>query len=198
MQDHLRAWAAAVAVLILTLVAVSLDLFDRTVRGYWSRHSFTSSVVSGVLVLLLTVLFVDQVNRLRRIKAQSRAIAAQSAIILAQAVRAADAIKRPSPSQEDRDEASQELRTYMQMLLTSAPVLIEANVSRNFLEVAQHTAAELYRAIRATDDDSHARVHKNVDAAVGELRQAAAPLLKRLNQEQRSAVDSDEVAANES
>ena len=178
MQERLRAWTAAVSVLALTLAAVSLDLFDRPVRGFWYRHSFTSSIVSGVLVLLLTVLFVDQVNRLRRIKAQSRAIAAQSAIILAQAERAADAIKRPSPSQEDRDEASQELRTYMQMLLTSAPVLIEANASRNFLEVAQHTAAELYRATRATDDDAHARDHKKVDAAVSDLRQAAAPLLK--------------------
>jgi hypothetical protein len=197
MQDHLRAWTAALAVLVLTLVAVGSDLFDRSVRDYWSRHAFTSSVVSGVLVLLLTVLFVDQVNRLRRIKNQSRAVGAQAAVILAQAGRAADAIKRSVKSDEDRDEASQELRTYMQMLLTSTPVLIDASTSRNFLEVAQHTAGQFYREIRVTADDGHADVHKKVDSAVQELRQAAAPLLKPLNREQRSVVASDDVPAGQ-
>jgi hypothetical protein len=37
----------------------------------------------------------------------------------------------------DRDTASDEFRTYMIMLLVGAPVLIEATVSRNFLEQAQ-------------------------------------------------------------
>ena len=198
MQERLRAWTAALLVLALTLAAVGLDMFDRSVRGYWYRHSFTSSIVSGVLVLLLTVLFVDQVNRLRRFKSQSRAIAAQSAVILAQAERAADAAKRSANSDEERDEASQELRTYMQMLLTSTPVLIDASTSRAFLEVAQHTAAELYRETRGTADHGHADTHKKVDAAVQDLRQAAAPLLKPLNRDQRSVVASDDIAPGDS
>ncbi len=198
MQERLRAWIGALLVLAVTLVAVGLDLFDRSVRVYWYRHPFTSSIVSGVLVLLLTVLLVDQVNRLRRIKNQSRAIAAQSAVILAQAERAADAVKRSTNSDDDRDEASQELRTYMQMLLTSTPVLIDASTSRAFLEVAQHTAAELYRETRVIADHGHAEDHKKVDAAVRDLKQAAAPLLKPLNRDQRSAVASDDVAPGDS
>ena len=58
-----------------------------TVNRYWSRHTFTSSVVAGVLVLLLTVLIVNRVARIRQLRNQSRAIGAQSAVILAQAVR---------------------------------------------------------------------------------------------------------------
>ena len=37
----------------------------------------------------------------------------------------------------DRDAASDEVRTYMMMLLVGAPVLIDAQTSRNFLEQAQ-------------------------------------------------------------
>ena len=191
-QDRIRVWAAALSVLALTLLAVVLDLFDRSVRGDWSRHPFTSSVVSGLLVLLLTVLFVDRVNQMRRIKDHSRAVGAQAAVIVAQAGRAADAITRPSRSDEDRDEASQELRTYMQMLLTSAPVLIEAKASRTFLEASQHTAAELYRALRARADDHEADIHTTVNVAIQELNRLAAPLVKPLNREQRAAVATDD------
>jgi hypothetical protein len=198
MQERLRAWTAAVLVLALTLAAVGLDLFDNPVRSFWYRHSFASSIVSGVLVLLLTVLFVDQVNRLRRIKNQSRAIAAQSAVILAQAERAADAVKRSTKSDDARDEASQELRTYMQMLLTSTPVLIDASMSRAFLEGAQRAAAQMYRELRAAADHGDTGDHRKVDAAIQDLRQAAAPLLKPLNTQQRSAVASDDVAPGDS
>jgi hypothetical protein len=190
MQGHVRDWAAALSVLALTIVAVVLDIADASVRNFWSRHSFTSSVVAGLLVLLLTVLFVDRVNRARKIKGQSRAVGVQAAVIVAQAGRAADAITRPSPSDEDRDEASQELRTYMQMLLTSAPILIEARDSRAFLEVAQQTAGELFRALRIRAEDVDADVGPRVSAAVERLHGASAPVVVELNREERAAVDS--------
>jgi hypothetical protein len=190
MQGHVRDWAAALCVLVLTVVAVVLDIADASVRNFWSRHSFTSSVVSGLLVLLLTVLFVDRVNRARKIKDQSRAVGVQAAVIVAQAGRAADAITRTSPSDEDRDEASQELRTYMQMLLTSAPILIEARDSRAFLEVAQQTAGELFRALRVRGDDENADVSGRVAAAIEQLQSAAAPVVVQLNREERAAVAS--------
>jgi hypothetical protein len=190
MQGHVRDWAAALSVLALTVVAVVLDIADASVRNFWSRHSFTSSVVSGLLVLLLTVLFVDRVNRARKIKDQSRAVGVQAAVIVSQAGRAADAITRTSPSDEDRDEASQELRTYMQMLLTSAPILIEARDSRAFLEVAQQTAGELFRALRARGDDDNADVSGRVAAAIEQLHTASAPVVVELNREERAAVAS--------
>src|ERR1700761_1349485 len=126
MPKRYMAWSGAIAVTAITAVLVVLDVSDASVHRYWSRHSFTSSVLAGVLVLLLTVLIVDRVARMRQLRSQSRAIAATAAVIVAQASRTVDVITRPSPSADDRDQASAELRTYHEMLLTSAPLLIDA------------------------------------------------------------------------
>ncbi len=187
MRDRYREWIAALAVTAVTVGAVALDLTDRSIRRFWLLHSFTSSVVAGLLVLLLTVLVVDRVNRGRQLSNQSRAIGAQTAVIVAQAGRAADAITGPSSTEEDREVASQELRTYLQMLLTSAPVLIDATASRTFLETAQRTAARMYHAQRATADAERQDRSAQVDDALQRLHQAAAPLLAPLNLEQRAA-----------
>ena len=189
---RLPAWSGAVIVTVITLALVGLDLTDGSVHRYWSRHSFTSSVLSGVLVLLLTVLIIDRVTRMRQLKNQSRAMGAQAAVILAQAVRTADAITKPSPADEDRDEASDELRTYTQMLLTSAPLLIDASVPRTFLETAQRVAAQLYRALRQSQNGTTQDVESQLNHEIARLRQTAAPLLAGLNREQRAAVSSDE------
>ena len=139
------AWWGALTVTVITVTLVILDLGDAAIHRYWSRHAFTASVLSGVLVLLLTVLIVDRVNRSRQIRNQSRAVAAQAAIIVGQAGRTLDALKQAAHSKEDKDAAADELRTYTQMLLTSAPVLIDAPLPRAFLETAQRFAAELSR-----------------------------------------------------
>ena len=191
-----RAWSGAVTVLALTSVLVVLDISVGSVHRYWSRHSFTSSVLSGLLVLLLTVLIVDRVTRFRRIRDQSRAVAAQAAVVLAEAERATDAVMRASQSDDDRDEASGELRTYGQMLLGSAPLLIDAKVSRAFLECAQRVAALLSRALRATGDKEIEQAKARLDDGIQQLREAAAPLLLALNRDQRAAVTSDEPDAN--
>ena len=185
------AWSWAVIVMAITAVLVVLDLSDRAVQHrYWSQHSFTSSVLSGLLVLLLTLLVVDRVNRHRQLRNQSRAVGAQAAIIVAQATRAVDAITSASPSQEDRDAAGEELRTYTQMLLVSAPVLIGADLPRRFLESAQRLAAQLYRAVRDAGDQPVAKT--GLDAGVKQLRAEAAPLLQALNLPQRAAVTAGE------
>jgi hypothetical protein len=49
-----RAWSGALAVLIITVLVVTLDLSVASVHRFWSQHSITSSVLSGLLVLLLT------------------------------------------------------------------------------------------------------------------------------------------------
>jgi hypothetical protein len=187
-----RPWSGALMVLVVTAVLVVLDIGDGSVHRYWSRHSFTSSVLSGLLVLLLTVLVVDRVARIRQVRSQSRAIAAQAAIIVAQAARAADAVARASPSAEDREEASDELRTYTQLLFMSAPVLIDAQAPRKFLETAQRVAAQLFRSIRDPGNETDEHRKTRLDGVVEQLRGAAAPLLAVLNREQRAAVSSDD------
>lgn len=188
-----QAWSWALAVLAITASLVVLDISVRGVHRFWSRHSFTSSVLSGLLVLLLTVLIVDRVSRVRQLRNQSRAIAAQAAVVLGQAMRAKDAVTRPSPSDDERDEASGELRTYTQMLLVSAPLLIDANVSRTFLESAQRVAVQLSRALRASGDEQAEQAKARLDDGVAHLRETAAPLLQALSPDQRAAISSLEV-----
>jgi hypothetical protein len=192
MLERSRAWSGAVTVMVITAVLVALDISDPPVHRYWSRHAFASSVLSGLLVLLLTVLIVDRVARIRQVRNQSRAVAAQAAVIVGQAARTADAITRTSPSDEDRQAASDELRTYTQMLLTSAPVLIDAKAPRTFLEEAQRLAAQMFRSLRDPGSESAEGSKKRLDDAVQRLRAAAAPLLQALNREQRAAVSSDD------
>jgi hypothetical protein len=144
-----------------------------------------------VLVLFLTVLIVDRVARIRQLSNQSRAIGAQAAVILAQAVRTKDAVSG-AKSDDDREQAESELRTYAQMLLTSAPLLINAAVPRTFLEAAQRVAAQLSRALRAPGDEQRKRANARLDDGVARLREAAAPLLEVLNRAQRAAVSSDD------
>jgi hypothetical protein len=183
------AWSWALIVMALTAVLVFLDLTDRAVHRYWTQHSFSSSVLSGLLVLLLTVLVVDRVNQMRRLRNQSRAIGAQAAVIVAQGARAADAIASASPSPGDREAAGEELRTYAQMLLVSAPLLIDAAVPRRFLESAQRLAGQMFRATREAADKPVAK--EGLDAGVARLRADAAPLLKALNRQQVEAVTAD-------
>jgi hypothetical protein len=185
-----RAWSGARTVLVIAASLVVLDITAASVHRYWSRHSFASSVLAGLLVLLLTVLIVDRVTRIRQLMNQSRAIGAQAAFVLAQADRAKDAIARASA--EDREEASGELRTYGLMLLISAPLLIDARVSRAFLESAQRVAVQLSRALQADGDEWAERATARLDGGIAQLRQTAAPLLHALNRDQRAAVSSDD------
>jgi uncharacterized membrane protein YcjF (UPF0283 family) len=193
MPQRYIAWSGALTVMVITAVLVVLDISDDSVQRYWSRHSFTSSVLAGLLVLLFTVLIVDRVTRMRQLRNQSRAIGAQAAIIVAQAKRAADAITSTSSNDDAREEASDELRTYTQMLLTSAPVLIDAAAPRTFLEAAQRVAARLFQTLRDAGDGRLEPAMTGLDDAIEHLQGAAAPLLAALNREQRTAVSSDEV-----
>jgi hypothetical protein len=181
-------WLGALSVLAITAVLVVLDISDGPVHRFWARHSFTASVLSGVLVLLFTVLIVDRVAHGREVRNQSRAVAAQASIIAGQATRTVDAVKRPSQSDEQKDQAGDEMRTYMEILLTSAPVLINADRPRAFLESAQRLAALLVQAMR-DDKDEHATAER-LDCSLRELRDAEAPLLDALSPQQRAAVSS--------
>ena len=149
--------------------------------------------MSGLLVLLITVLVADQVVRLRQISERARAVAAQAAIVTGQAIRSAQAVSQVLAGSGNHEAAGDEFRTYMMMLLVAAPVLIDAKTSRAFLEQAQALGGELVRALAAARTGSHGGyVPGRLDDAVRQLKNASAPLLQALDQETQRAVRGDQ------
>jgi hypothetical protein len=188
---------AAIVVTLLTGVLVILDITDGAMRRWWDGHALTTDTVSGLLVLLITLLVVDQVVRLRQINDRARAVAAQAAIIMTQAMRASQAVSQGTAEGADpgdRDTAADEFRTYMMMLLVGAPVLIDARVSRAFLEQAQVVAADMARALGVTARSPGPGTLADVrlDDAVQQLRTASTPLLQVLDPETQAAIRGDE------
>jgi hypothetical protein len=206
----LTRWQGGLAAIVVTLGTVALvilDLADRGVRVWGDTHAITTDTVGGLLVLLITVLVVDQVVSIRQLNDRARAIAAQAAIVVTQARRTVQAVSQavnPHDGQGDRDAAVDEFRTYMMMLLVAAPVLIDAKVSRDFLEQAQVLGAELAKALAETakpaDGAADAPTRPasagkssaaRLNEAVQRLRTASAPLLQVLDPETRSIIRGD-------
>ncbi len=199
----LSRWLGGFAALAVTVVAgalVILEVTDVGLRRWWAFHALTTDTVAGLLVLLITVLVVDQVVRLRQISGRARAVAAQAAILVNQAIRSAQAVSQALAGSGDRDAAGDEFRTYMIMLLVGAPVLIDAMVSRNFLEQAQSLGGEMARALTATARTTgQARTPgqagypaARLDDALQRLRTASTPLLQVLDPETRLVVLGDQ------
>ncbi|HTU96716.1 MAG TPA: hypothetical protein VMF14_12805 [Solirubrobacteraceae bacterium] len=182
-------WVSAAAVTILALVLAALDILDGAVHRWWAEHAFTNSLVSGLLVLLVTVLVADRVIHLRQLRDRSRAIAAQAAIVLTQAARTVQLLDAALDGSGDTHAAGDALQSYGTMLLIAAPMLIDASTSRTFLEEAQRLAGEMIRVLHAqrkgTAGDAE---RKHLDDAVKRLRTAAQPLMAILTPQQREAV----------
>jgi hypothetical protein len=117
-------------------------------------------------------------------------MAAQAAILMLQAGRARQSVSAAMNTSGDRDAALDEVRIYMTILSISAPVLIDARVSRTFLEQAQRLGAELARGlasgVKASGETSTAS-DSRLEDSFQRLRSAAAPLLGLLTAEQQSA-----------
>jgi hypothetical protein len=110
-------------------------------------------------------------------------------MIGAQGLRANQAVTRVVHGNGDRDAAEDELRTYLTMMLTGAPVLMDAPATRAFLETSQHLAAELARALVVTrSGDPPDDVEERLTDAAGQVRVTVEPLLQTLNLDQQSAV----------
>jgi len=189
----LSRWQGGFAAIVVTLAAgalIILDVTDAALRRWWSGHALSTDMMSGLLGLLITVLVIDQVVRLRQIKDRARAVAAQAAIMVSQALRSSQAVSQALSGSGDRDAAGDEFRTYMMMLLVSAPVLIDAKASRNFLEQAQSLGGEMARVLGVTAGPAGQASFSTtrLDDAVQRLKAASAPLLQVLDPETRTAV----------
>jgi hypothetical protein len=187
---------AAAAVALVACVLVILDLTDAGLRRWWDDHALTTDTIAGLLVLMITVLVVDQVVRLRQGNSRARAVAVQVAILMTQANTASQAVSQVLAGSGDRDMAYEEFRTYTMMVLAVAPVLIDAKTSRNFLEQAQHLDGEMARALSvlATAPGQETFPATRLDEAVQALKSASNPLLQNLSPEMRSAVRGDDPA----
>jgi hypothetical protein len=192
-SPQLRGWLGAGLVTLATAILVIADVSDAGMRRWWAGHALTTDTVSGLLVLLVTLLIVDQVLRLRQRKDRSRAIAAQAAIMVGQGVRTSQAVSQALSGSGDRDNAGNEFRTYMMMLLVGAPVLIDEPVSRNFLEQAQYLAAEMARATGAVAHHKSFKADR-LDQAVQQLKDASTPLIGVLDPATQAAVRGEEEA----
>ena len=185
---------AAAAVALVACVLVILDVTDAGLRRWWDDHALTTDTIAGLLVLMITVLVVDQVVRLRQGNSRARAVAVQAAILMTQANSAAQAASQVLAGSGARDTAAEEFRAYTMMLLAIAPILIDDKTTRNFLEQAQYLDGELALALSvlATAPGQEKFPATRLDDAVQALKSASTPLLQNLNPEMRSAVRGDD------
>ena len=187
---------AAAAVALVAGVLVILDLTDAGLRRWWDAHALTTATVTGLLVLMITVLVVDQVVRLRQGNSKARAVAVQVAILMTQANSASQAVSQVLAGSGDRDMAREEFRAYTMMLLDVAPTLIDVNTSRNFLEQAQNLDGEMALALNwfATAPGQEQFPAARLGDTVQALKSASTPLLQILTPQMRSAVRGDHPA----
>jgi hypothetical protein len=196
---RLIGWLAAILAMLITLLLVAGELTDAGQRRWWAARPLTTDTVAGLLVLLVTVLVVNQVLNRRQARQRSHAVAAQAAIMVAQGARSAKAVSSLIDGSGDRRAASDGFRTYMMMLLIGAPVLIDDPVARHFLEQAQYLGAVMAGALGVLDRKTDgaavpgSRAGRAVPGdrlgdAVRQLQDAAAPFLQLLHPAIRESI----------
>jgi hypothetical protein len=196
----LKVWQAGVATIAVALLSsalIVLDLSDGAFRRWWSARAFTTDAIAGILVVLITVLIVNQALGIRRDRERFRATAAQASMFLGQAIRTTRAVLARTTS-GDRTAASDELRTYMIMLMIAAPILIDIRRPRAFLEDAQTLAGMLVQ-VQHSESQSSLTVPSDaqLEEALRQLKITAAPLLAPLTAEERTAAGTEETSATQ-
>ena len=183
MPTRLIGWLAAALAMLITLALVAGEVMNAGQRRWWAAHPLTTDTVGGLLVLLVTILVVNQLISLRQARQRGHAVAAQAAIMVAQAARSAKAVSAVIAGSGDRDAASDGFRTYMLMLLIGAPVLIDDPVARRFLEQAQYLGGVMAATLTAIDRSpgGAAVPGAKLTAAMQQLQDAAAPFIQLLN-----------------
>lgn len=167
-----------VTVVLVSLVAT--DLWAPAIQRFWNRHSLTSSVVSGVLVLAVTALVVDEVIARRQRKERAVSVAVQALIVYGQARRVWHSIVADG-GPDVAGEPSQELRTLAGMLLTASPSLFDDPDARLFLEATERfSAAAVQLLAAARREGTAAATGGPLASAMGQMQTAVSPMLARL------------------
>jgi hypothetical protein len=190
-SNRFLGWPPAVLATLITAGLVVGELTDAGLRRWWATRPLTTDTVAGLLVLLITVLVVNQLLNRRQSRQRGHAVAAQAAIVAAQAARSAQAVSALADGSGARDAASDGFRTYMLMLLTGAPVLINDPTARHFLEQAQYLGGLMARTLAVIDKSPKGTTvpADDLQNAVRQLQSAAAPLLQLLTPTVRDAIN---------
>ncbi len=190
MSARLAGWLAAGLAMLVTLALILLEITDAAMRRWWSGHSLTTDTVSGLLVLLITVLVVNQLLNQRQARQRSHVVAGQAAIVMAQANQSAKAISSVTGGSGDHGAASDGFRTYMMILLISSPAFIGDLVARRFLEQAQALGAVMAGRLELINKstDASAVPSDALDDAMKQLQSAAAPVLQPLGPRARDSI----------
>ena len=200
MPARLIGWLAAILAMLITLTLVVGELTNTGQRRWWAAHPLTTDTVGGLLVLLVTILVVNQLLTRRQARQRGHAVAAQAAIMVAQATRSAAAVSSAIDGSGDRGAASDGFRSYMMMLLISAPVLIDDQVARRFLEQAQYLGGVMAGALAVMDRSAGGAAvpgnrpggavgaRNRLDDAMRQLQDAAAPFLQLLHPAIRDSI----------
>jgi hypothetical protein len=130
--------------------------------------------VAGLLVLLITVLVVNQLLSRRQSRQRGHAVAAQAAIMAAQAARSVKAISSLLHGSGDRDAASG----------------ADGQPGRALPQQSQYLGGVTGRALAAVDRcaDGAAVPGAGIDDAMRQMQGAAAPLLMQLSPVVRDSV----------
>ncbi len=192
---------------MLTLVAG--ELTNAGQRRWWAGRPLTTDTVAGLLVLLVTILVVNQLLSRQQARLRGHAVAAQAAIMVAQATRSAKAVSSAIDGSGDRGAASDGFRTYMMMLLISAPVLIDDPVARRFLEQAQYLGGVMAAALAVIHRSAGGAAvpggrtggaavpGDRLGDAMQQLQDAAAPFLPLLHPAMRDSIQGIGLTAEE-
>jgi hypothetical protein len=186
----LAGWLAAILVTLVTLGLIVASLTSPSLGHWWNNNSLTTDTVSGMMVLLITILVVNQLLNLRQERQRHLALASQTAVMMAQATLSARAISSVTGGSGDRDAASDGLRDYARMLLITAPVFIDDPAARRVLEQAQHLGGVMANtlALISRSKGGAAVPGGQLDDAMKQLHSAAAPLLQPLSPEVRDSI----------
>jgi hypothetical protein len=195
-----RLVAAITAGVLVALVAC--DQWVAGVRSWWDHRSFTTDVVSSLLVLAVTVLIIDEVLARRQRKDRAVSVAVQGLIVYDQAWRTYESVMSSlqggKVDEAHIDEARDGVRSLASMILVASPSLFDDPEARLFLEELQRLTAWLYRAaalfpakLVAAGRFGEQSVEAHLKASKARLDARIAPLAARLPRQDRSPFDED-------
>jgi hypothetical protein len=181
---------AAITVAIALLALISMDLMFRDLRVWWDVHSFTSDVVSNLLVVAITVLIIDDIVARRRRRDRAFSVAIQVLIIYQQAVRTYEAAITQGEESSGSSDPSRELRNLAALLLPSSANLFEDPAARQFLVEVERFTGSVFRSVapkRGREDRRDAR--ELLTSSMSDLQATADPLIERLPSYVRDTVN---------